>query len=165
MISGRHNYGVSLMAQWKRTRQQCRGPRRCGFDSLGWEDALEEEMATHSSIRAWRIPWTGGAWRAMVHGVTQSCTWLKRLSFHTQCAECFQIAAITGARIFCVSWACETCTCAVCQLCCSKDDEPYDQSNQQSSNKMARKEKLYHTHSWRILNNYSNLLPSILTQY
>ena len=25
--------------------------------SLGWEDALEEEMATHSSILAWRIPW------------------------------------------------------------------------------------------------------------
>ena len=26
--------------------------------SLGWEDALEEEMATCSSILAWRIPWT-----------------------------------------------------------------------------------------------------------
>ena len=26
--------------------------------SLGWEDLLEEEMATHSSILAWRIPWT-----------------------------------------------------------------------------------------------------------
>ena len=31
--------------------------------SLGWEDLLEKEMATHSSILAWRIPWveeTGG---------------------------------------------------------------------------------------------------------
>ena len=31
--------------------------------SLGWEDPLEEEMATHCSILAWRIPWieeTGG---------------------------------------------------------------------------------------------------------
>ena len=27
--------------------------------SLGWEDSLEEEMASHSSILAWRIPWTG----------------------------------------------------------------------------------------------------------
>ena len=27
--------------------------------SLGWEDPLEEGMATHSSILAWRIPWTG----------------------------------------------------------------------------------------------------------
>ena len=26
--------------------------------SLGWEDILEKEMATHSSIFAWRIPWT-----------------------------------------------------------------------------------------------------------
>ena len=27
--------------------------------SLGWEDPLEKEMATHSSILAWKIPWTG----------------------------------------------------------------------------------------------------------
>ena len=27
--------------------------------SLGWEDPLEEGIATHSSILAWRIPWTG----------------------------------------------------------------------------------------------------------
>ena len=26
--------------------------------SLGWEDPLEEGMATHSSVLAWRIPWT-----------------------------------------------------------------------------------------------------------
>ena len=26
--------------------------------SLGWEDALEKEVATHSSILAWKIPWT-----------------------------------------------------------------------------------------------------------
>ena len=26
--------------------------------SLGWEDALEQGMATHSSVLAWRIPWT-----------------------------------------------------------------------------------------------------------
>ena len=35
--------------------------------SLGGEDPLEEGMATHSSILAWRIPWTG-AWQT-VHGV------------------------------------------------------------------------------------------------
>ena len=28
------------------------------FWSLGWEDLLEEEMAIHSSILAWEIPWT-----------------------------------------------------------------------------------------------------------
>ena len=32
---------------------------------LGWEDLLEKEMATHSSILAWKIPWTErGAWWA-----------------------------------------------------------------------------------------------------
>ena len=29
-----------------------------GVRSLGWEDPLEKEMATHSNILAWRIPWT-----------------------------------------------------------------------------------------------------------
>ena len=28
------------------------------FQSLGWEDLLEKEMATHSNILAWKIPWT-----------------------------------------------------------------------------------------------------------
>ena len=28
------------------------------IQSLGWEDTLEKEMATHSSILAWKIPWT-----------------------------------------------------------------------------------------------------------
>ena len=28
--------------------------------SLGWEDPLEKELATHSSTLAWRIPWTEG---------------------------------------------------------------------------------------------------------
>ena len=34
-------------------------PQEMRVGSLGSEDALEEEMATHSSILAWRIPWTG----------------------------------------------------------------------------------------------------------
>ena len=37
--------------------------------SLDQEDALEEEMATHSSILAWRIPWTGEPGKATGHGV------------------------------------------------------------------------------------------------
>ena len=42
--------------------------------SLGWEDLLEESMATHSSILAWRIPMDKGAWRATVYGVAKSQT-------------------------------------------------------------------------------------------
>ena len=40
--------------------------------SLGWENALEEGVATHSSILAWRIPMDRGAWRATVLGVAKS---------------------------------------------------------------------------------------------
>ena len=36
--------------------------------SLGWEDPLEKEMATYSSILAWEIPWT---WWAIVYGVAR----------------------------------------------------------------------------------------------
>ena len=41
--------------------------------SLDQEDPLEKEMATHSSVLAWEIPWTEdrGAWWAVVHGVTR----------------------------------------------------------------------------------------------
>ena len=42
--------------------------------------ALEKEMATHSSIFAWRIPGTGAAWWTAVCGIAQSRTRLKQLS-------------------------------------------------------------------------------------
>ena len=41
---------------------------------LGQEDALEEGMATHSSILAWKIPWTEELRRATVHRVAKSQT-------------------------------------------------------------------------------------------
>ena len=42
--------------------------------ALGWEDPLEKEMATHSSILAWKNPMDRGACWATVHGVTKSWT-------------------------------------------------------------------------------------------
>ena len=42
--------------------------------SLGWEDPLEEGLAAHSSIFAWRILMDRGAWWDTVHGVTRSRT-------------------------------------------------------------------------------------------
>ena len=44
--------------------------------SLGREDPLEKEMATHSSIIAWRVPMNRRALGAIVHGVTKSWTQL-----------------------------------------------------------------------------------------
>ena len=43
--------------------------------SLGWEDPLEKRKATHSSILAWRIPWS------IVHGVTKSRRGLSNFHF------------------------------------------------------------------------------------
>ena len=48
---------------------------------LGQEDPLEEEMATHSSILAWRIPQAEEPWWATVHEGAKSCT---RLSMHAR---------------------------------------------------------------------------------
>ena len=42
--------------------------------SLGSEDPLEKEMATHSRTLAWRIPWTEESVGASVHGVAKSQT-------------------------------------------------------------------------------------------
>ena len=47
--------GASLMAQWVKNLPAVQEMR---VQSLGGEDPLEKEMATHSSILAWKIPWT-----------------------------------------------------------------------------------------------------------
>ena len=45
--------------------------RESWVQSLSWEDPLEEGMATHSSILAWRSRMDRGPWWAMVNGVTE----------------------------------------------------------------------------------------------
>ena len=51
--------------------------------SLVWEDLLEQEMETHSSILAWKNSMDRGAWQAIVHGVTKSQAWLRTEPAHT----------------------------------------------------------------------------------
>ena len=46
--------GTSLVAQ---TVKRLSTMRETQVQSLGWEDPLEKEMTTHSSILAWKIPW------------------------------------------------------------------------------------------------------------
>ena len=50
--------------------------------SLGWEEPLEEEMVTHSSILAWRIPWTeeSGGLQYLFRCVTQGHTMIQRFN-------------------------------------------------------------------------------------
>ena len=53
---------------------------------LGQEDPLKEGITTHSSILAWEMPWTEGAWQAMVHRVaevdTTEATWHDGAGWH-----------------------------------------------------------------------------------
>ena len=53
--------------------------------SLGWEDPLEKGKATHSSILAWRIPWT------TVRGVAKNRTQVSDFHFHFSCVFNFDI--------------------------------------------------------------------------
>ena len=53
--------------------------------SLGWEDPLKKEMATHSSILAWRIPWTEEAGGYSPKGCKESdTTELEATNTHTR---------------------------------------------------------------------------------
>ena len=48
-------YGVSLVAQ---KVKHLSAMQETWVRSLGWEDPLEKEMAAHSKVLAWKIPWT-----------------------------------------------------------------------------------------------------------
>ena len=53
-----YTYGASQVAQWERIHLPVQEMQETQVRSLGWEDPLQEEGATHSSIPAWKIPWT-----------------------------------------------------------------------------------------------------------
>ena len=61
-------WGISLVAQ---SVKNLPAMQETGVRFLGWADLLEKDMATHSSILAWRIPKDREAWRATVHGVSR----------------------------------------------------------------------------------------------
>ena len=67
MITGRDPKGFLGGTSGKEPACQCR--RLKPVQSLGWQDALEESMATHSSILAWRIPWTAEPGRSQSMGL------------------------------------------------------------------------------------------------
>ena len=59
---------ASLVAQWVKNPPAMQETQETWVQSLGWEGCLEEEMATHSSILAWRIPWTEESGRLQSKG-------------------------------------------------------------------------------------------------
>ena len=50
--------GLPRWRKWSRIRLPMQETQKMWVRSWGWQDALEKEMATHSSILAWEIPWT-----------------------------------------------------------------------------------------------------------
>ena len=64
-------FGLLLVAQMVKNLP---AERETGVRSLGWEAPLEEGIATHSSILAWRIPMDRGARQVTVHEVAKSWT-------------------------------------------------------------------------------------------
>ena len=58
-FGGRRAYNLSSRASQLAQMVNCPpAVRETQVGSLGWEDPLEKEMATHSSTLAWKIPWT-----------------------------------------------------------------------------------------------------------
>ena len=55
---GLSNLHFHKVAEWKRTRLPMQDTQEMRVRSLGQEDPLEREMATHSNNLAWEIPWT-----------------------------------------------------------------------------------------------------------
>ena len=59
--------------------------------SLDWEDPMEEDIATHSSILSWRICVDRGAWQSIIHGVAKSWAWLSY--------EHIRVITLSGSKI------------------------------------------------------------------
>ena len=58
IFSNSRKFDNSLMAQQVKNLPAMQETQKTWVQPLGWEDSLEEEMVTYSSILAWRIPWT-----------------------------------------------------------------------------------------------------------
>ena len=72
-------------ASGKELACQFRGCKKTWVQFLGWEDPLENSMATHSSIPSWENPMDRGAWWAMVCRVTKGWKHLNMHAYtHTQ---------------------------------------------------------------------------------
>ena len=65
--------------------------------SLGWEDPLKEGVATHSSILAWRVPWTGKPGSPQGHKVSDATEVMQAQK--TFAATDLQTAQPTGGRL------------------------------------------------------------------
>ena len=91
---------ASLVAQ---TAKRLPAMQETWVQSLGWEDPLEKEMATHSSILAWRIPWTEEPGRLQSMGLQRvGHDWVTSLHFTSLhfCGWTFDLLICTEKDVY-----------------------------------------------------------------
>ena len=64
-------YFMFKLPWWFNDKELALSMQEMWVQSLGQDGSLEKGTATHSRILAWRIPWTEGAWWAVVHGIAK----------------------------------------------------------------------------------------------
>ena len=74
----------SLVAQLVKNLPASAGDARNTDMMLGWEDSLEKEMATHSSILVWKIPWTEETGGLQTMGLQRACLHMGIFSYYTK---------------------------------------------------------------------------------
>ena len=74
-LKGKYTLGFPKWLSSKESACQCRRRQRHKVQSLGWEDPLEEEMATHSSILVRMIPWTEEPGEQSMGSQRVRCDW------------------------------------------------------------------------------------------
>ena len=70
------------------------------IQTLGWEDSLEKEMATHSSILTWEIPWAEEPGRLESMGLQKSWTQLSNTTTITMNQVVGQVKEQGGNRVY-----------------------------------------------------------------
>ena len=85
--------------------------------TLGWEDPLEKGMATCSSIRVWRIPWTEECGRVQSMGSERdTIEWLSLFTFHVYKAASFWIRPVTTLSHLLIIMMNVFCRCIYCYI-------------------------------------------------
>ena len=88
------------MAQWVKNLPAIQETQEMGIWSLGWEDPLEEEMATHSNILPWKIPWTEEpGWLQSLGSQTVRHNWASNI--HNQLSS---VQSLSRVRLFVTIW-------------------------------------------------------------
>ena len=96
------DYGLLWWLSGKESSCQCLPVQETWVQSLDWKDPLEKEMATHSSILAWKIPWTEEPGRLQSMGL-QSRTQLSKST--TTTATCWWFSrGMTTSWTYCEMW-------------------------------------------------------------